>query len=120
KGSAFIDNAMIVGENQKIAAAIIVPDFDTLHFWAAKHKIHYTDNDDLVDNSLVIKRIQKEINKINADLADYEQIKKIKVIADIWSTQTGELSQTLKLKRNVLQKKYEAVCREFYGAKEEN
>ncbi|MDR0940686.1 MAG: long-chain fatty acid--CoA ligase [Bacteroidales bacterium] len=119
KGSAFIDNAMIVGENEKIAAAIIVPDFNTLHFWAAKHKIHYTDNADLVTNREVIKRVQKEINKINSLLADYEQIKKIKLIAEVWSTQTGELSQTLKLKRNVLRKKYDAVYNEFYGVKEE-
>ena len=118
KGSAFIDNAMIVGENEKIAAAIIVPDFNTLQFWAAKHKVHYTDNKDLVENKLMIKRVQKEINKVNADLADYEQIKKFKLVTEVWSTQTGELSQTLKLKRNVLRKKYDAVYNEFYGSKD--
>ncbi len=118
KGSAFIDNALIVGENEKIAAAIIVPDFNTLHFWTAKHKVHYTDHKDLVENKLVIKRLQEEINKINKNLADYEQIKKIKLVPEVWSTQTGELSQTLKLRRNVLRKKYDTVYCEFYGTKD--
>ena len=114
KESYFIEQAMVIGENEKIAAAILVPNFDTLHFWCAKHKIHYSSNEELCTNHDVIKRIQLEITKLNDTLAEHEQIRKFRLVADTWSPQTGELSQTLKLRRAALYKKYDALCREIY------
>ena len=114
KESFFIEQAMVIGENEKIAAAILVPNFDTLHFWCAKHKIHYSSNEELCTNAEVIKRIQREITKLNDTLAEHEQIRKFRLVADTWSPQTGELSQTLKLRRAALYKKYDALCREIY------
>lgn len=114
KESYFIEQAMVIGENEKIAAAIIVPNFDKLHFWCAKHKIHFQNDADIVANPEVHRRIQKEISRINDSLAEHEQIRKFRLVADQWTPQTGELSQTLKLKRAVLYKKYDAICREIY------
>lgn len=114
KESFFIEQAMVIGENEKIAAAIIVPNFDSLHFWCAKHKIHYTSNEELCTHPDVIKRIQREVSKLNDSLAEHEQIRKFRLVADTWSPQTGELSQTLKLRRAALYKKYDAICREIY------
>ena len=114
KESFFIEQAMVIGENEKIAAAILVPNFDTLHFWCAKHKIHYSSNEELCTNAEVIKRIQREITKLNDTLAEHEQIRKFRLVADTWTPQTGELSQTLKLRRAALYKKYDALCREIY------
>ena len=114
KESFFIEQAMVIGENEKIAAAIIVPNFDSLHFWCAKHKIHYNSNEELCTNQEVIKRIQREITKLNNTLAEHEQIRKFRLVADTWSPMTGELSQTLKLRRAALYKKYDALCREIY------
>lgn len=114
KESFFIEQAMVIGENEKIAAAILVPNFDSLHFWCAKHKIHYNSNEELCTNQEVIKRIQREITKLNDTLAEHEQIRKFRLVADTWSPLTGELSQTLKLRRAALYKKYDALCREIY------
>lgn len=114
KESYFIENAMVIGENEKIAAAIIVPNFNSLHFWCAKHKIHFETHEDLIANPQVIKRIQREVTNINDTLAEHEQVRKFKLVADVWSTQTGEFSQTLKLRRVFLKKKYDAICREIY------
>lgn len=114
KESYFIEQAMVIGENEKIAAAIIVPNFDSLHFWCAKHKIHYTTHEELCSNSDVIKRLQREVNNLNEHLAEHEQIRKFRLVADTWSPQTGELSQTLKLRRAALYKKYDTLCREIY------
>lgn len=114
KESYFIENAMVIGENEKIAAAIIVPNFNSLHFWCAKHKIHFETHEDLIANPEVIKRMQREITSINDTLAEHEQVRKFKLVADVWSTQTGEFSQTLKLRRVFLKKKYDAICREIY------
>jgi long-chain acyl-CoA synthetase len=115
KASGFIEQALVVGMNEKFAAAIISPAFDYLHFWAAKHKINYRDNEELIRNSLTIERIQKEVSIINKTLAPHEQIKKFRVVADEWAPATGELSQTLKVKRDVLMEKYQAELEEIFG-----
>ena len=115
KASGFIEQALVVGMNEKFAAAIISPAFDYLHFWAAKHKINYRDNDELVQNPLVIDRIQKEVAIINKSLAPHEQIKKIKVVVDEWTPSSGELSQTLKVRRDVLIGNYQAELEEIFG-----
>lgn len=115
KESDYIDSAMVIGENEKFAAAIILPDFNTLHFWCVKHNIHFKEHEDLIQNPEVIQRIQKEVDKINSRLAEHEHIKRFRLVADQWSAQTGEYGQTLKLRRAFLYKKYDKLCREIYN-----
>ncbi len=114
KESSYIENCMVVGENQKFASAIIIPDFSRLHFWAAKHSIHFTDNDELISNPEVLKKILKEIEMVNSLLAPHEQIKRPKIINAEWTPLNGMLSQTLKLKRHVINKKYANFINEIY------
>jgi len=115
KASTFINNVMVIGENEKFASAILVPDMNALHFWCAKHRVHFQNNKEMITLPAVVKRVQKEVDKINAQLSEHEQIKRFRLVADEWSPVTGELSQTLKLKRAVLYKKYDALCREIYN-----
>jgi len=115
KESTFINNVMVIGENEKFASAIIVPDMNALHFWCAKHRVHFHNNIEMILLPDVIKRVQKEVDKINAQLSEHEQIKRFRLVADEWSPMTGELSQTLKLKRAVIYRKYDALCREIYN-----
>jgi long-chain acyl-CoA synthetase len=115
KMSDFIEQAMVVGMNEKYAAALISPNFNCLHFWATKHKIHYHDNSVLIALPEVIKRVQKEIAGINITLAPQEQIKKFQIVVDEWSTATGELSPTLKIKRQVVLDKYPKELEKMYG-----
>jgi long-chain acyl-CoA synthetase len=119
KESPFIENIIVVGENEKFASAIISPNFNHLHFWASKHKIHFRDNTELISFSQVHTRIQRELDKINKTLAAHEQIKCFRLVIDEWSPATGELSATLKLKRSVLMKKYNTIVDEIYNHKEE-
>ncbi len=114
KESIFIEQAIVVGENEKFASAIISPNFNHLHFWAVKHKVHYSNNMELIQNSLVFERLGEEILKTNESLSPHEQIKKYRVVSDSWSPQTGELSPTLKLKRKVLYEKYKNLVCEIY------
>jgi long-chain acyl-CoA synthetase len=114
KSSAFIENLIIIGSEQKFASAIIVPNFNYLHFWASKHKVHYRDNQKLIENERVVARIQKEVDKINAGLAAHERIKRWRITKDEWSIPTGELSPTLKLKRSVIYQKYADVIKQIY------
>jgi long-chain acyl-CoA synthetase len=115
KESTFISNVMVIGENEKFASAIIVPNMNALHFWCAKHRVHFENNIEMIANQEVNKRIQREVDKINAQLSEHEQIKRFRLVVDEWSPATGELSLTLKLKRAVIYKKYNALCREIYN-----
>ncbi|NMC98468.1 MAG: long-chain fatty acid--CoA ligase, partial [Bacteroidales bacterium] len=114
KESIFIEQAIEVGENEKFASAIISPNFNHFHYWAVKHKVHYNNNKELINNSLVIDRINEEVLKTNESLSPHEQIKKIQLVAETWSPQTGELSPTLKLKRKVIYERYKHVICKIY------
>lgn len=106
KESSYIENCIVVGENQKFASALIIPDFNRLHFWAAKYNLHYSNNDELISLAEVQKKINSEIEKVNRKLAPFEHIKRAKLINDEWTPINGMLSQTLKLKRNNIKTKY--------------
>lgn len=114
KESIFIEQIMVVGENEKFASALISPNFNHLHFWASKHKIHYRDNQELVAKTSVIGRYQKEVDTINKKLGDHEKIKRFRLVCEEWSPQTGELSPTLKLRRAVIYEKYDELLRIIY------
>lgn len=115
KESIFIEQIMVVGVNEKFASALISPNFNHLHFWATKHKVHYRDNEDLIKNSMVLARYQKEVDKTNRTLGEHEKIKRFRLVCEEWSPQTGELSPTLKLKRAVIYKKYDHLLRMIYN-----
>ncbi len=115
KESPFIENLIVIGENQKFVSAIVAPNFNYLHFWASKYKVHYRDNIALISDERVLSRMQKEIDRINVTMAPHEQIKRYRIVHDEWGVLTGELSPTLKLKRNVLYKKYNDIIKQIFG-----
>lgn len=114
KQSNFIEQVMVIGENQKFTAALIVPDFNFLHNWCTIHSVSYRDNQELIENPIIIARIQKEIDKFNPELDHIAQIKTFRLVSDEWSPDTGILSPTLKLKRKIVMKKYENVVNDIY------
>ncbi len=114
KESMFIEQLMVIGENEKFASALISPDFNHLHYWATKHKLHYRDNEELVLIPDVIKRYQKEVNTINKKLSETERIKRFRLVCSEWTPNTGELSPTLKLKRKFLYEKYDHMVKEIF------
>jgi len=115
KESPFIDQLMVVGEGEKFAAAIISPDFEVLHKWAANNNVTYRDNIDLIENAKVLDRFQKEVDRINTTLGRHRQVKKFALTCKPWTTDTGELSPTLKLKRKQLKKTYKKKLDYLYG-----
>ncbi|MBR5665069.1 MAG: long-chain fatty acid--CoA ligase, partial [Bacteroidales bacterium] len=114
KESPFIENIMVIGENEKFASALVSPDFNRLQEWAKKNKIPFTTHADLVNNAQVKKMVMQEVDSINDKLAQHEQLKRIHLVPDEWSAASGELSQTMKLKRRVIMKKYEKEIKEIY------
>ena len=113
--SEYIDQAMVVGENEKSVAVIISPNFNTLHYWALKHHMHYRDNGVLLSMHETKEKYKQVIDTINRDFAAHEQIKNFRLVVDEWSSANGLLSPTLKLKRGILMEKYKGLIAEIYG-----
>jgi len=104
--SPFIENMIVLGENKKFAAALLSPDFVYLKSWCIKHKIEYVSNINAIEHPMVVKRFQEEVRHYNQLFGDYEQIKRYQIVPDEWTTATGFLSPTLKIKRNVIEAYY--------------
>jgi len=115
KESPLIEQILVVGEGEKFAAAIISPNFHYLHGWCFKNSVKFRDNTDLIRHPKVLARYQEEIDRINKTLGRHRQIKKFALTCREWSTETGELSPTLKLKRNQLKKVYKTKLDNLYG-----
>ena len=114
KESFFIEQAMVVGEKEKFASALISPNFPFLHNWCSLHDVKYRDNQDLIQNPKVITRFQREVSDINKQLGATEQIKRFRLVQEEWTPQTGELSPTLKLKRRFIFEKYNKILADIY------
>ena len=104
--SGFIEQIVVVGENQKFAAALIRPDFAFLKDWCKAHNIPYTTNEEMIQNEEVKKRFDKEVKKLNEGLGEVEKVKKYQLIADEWTIANGILTPTLKVKRKVVMERY--------------
>ncbi|NPA35317.1 MAG: long-chain fatty acid--CoA ligase [Chlorobi bacterium] len=115
KESNFIEQIMVIGESEKFASAIISPNFEFLHNWAHEHKIHFRDNEDLINDEQVKALYQKEVTRLNKQLGKHEEIKRFRLVCEPWTSAGGELSPTLKLRRRVLYKKYAHIIREIYS-----
>ncbi|MFA5712605.1 MAG: long-chain fatty acid--CoA ligase [Bacteroidales bacterium] len=114
KESSYIENCMVVGENEKFASALIIPDFNRLESWAKKEKIEFSNHQELIAEKGAIEKVNKEIEKINKGLAPHEQIKRARLIDDEWTPLNDMLSQTLKLKRHNVYKRYHNTINEIF------
>ena len=104
--SGFIEQIVVLGENQKFAAAIIRPDFAFLKDWCNKHQIPYTTNEEMIQNEEVKKRYDREVKKLNEGLGEVEKVKKYVLLADEWTIANGILTPTLKVKRRRVMERY--------------
>jgi long-chain acyl-CoA synthetase len=114
KQSRFIEQVMVVGESEKMPAAIIQPDFEFLRNWAKRHQIGPGSNEELVANKKIIARITEEIEEANENFAKWEKVKAFRLTPDLWSINEGHLTPTLKLKRKVVKEKYIKLYNEIY------
>lgn len=118
KQSRFIEQIMVVGEGEKMPAALIQPNFEFVREWAKRKHISLgNSNEQMVSNEEIIGRIQHEIDTCNANFGKWEQIKKFKLTADEWSIDGGHLTPTLKMKRKVIKAIYQDLYNSIYTKK---
>jgi len=115
KESFFIEQLMVIGENQKFASAIILPNLSYMKEWCASHGNEFASNEEMIADKKVQDQIQHEVNHFNRQLGQVERIKRFKLVADEWSPASGVMSPTMKLKRKVLAKKYEKLIEEIFA-----
>ena len=117
KESRMIEQAMVIGENQKFPAALVVPNFEVLKELAVKKGWIQESiaNQDMLHNTQVKTLIQSEISNINQNLGNWEQIKDFRLLPELFSIDGGELTPTLKLKRKVIMEKYQDQINDIYS-----
>ena len=114
KQSRFIEQIMVVGEGEKMPAALIQPDFEFLKEWASIHHIKVSDNASLISNEKVLNRYQQEIDEANEKFAKWEKVKQFRLTPDAWSMEGGHLTPTMKLKRKIIKEKYIDLYNDIY------
>jgi long-chain acyl-CoA synthetase len=114
KESPFIDNLMVVGENQKFAAALVVPDFNHLRSWCKIKSIDYSNDEEMVADQRIRARLMRVVDQYNKGFGATEQIKKVEFMPSEWTTASGELTPTLKLRRSVIAAKYSSQIERLF------
>jgi long-chain acyl-CoA synthetase len=116
KQSRFIEQILVVGEGEKMPAAIIQPNFKFLKEWAKRHDEPIPDNiEEFIENPKVKDRIQKEIEKGNENFGKWETIKRFELTPDVWGIDNGLLTPTMKPKRAEILAKYKHLYIKIYG-----
>jgi long-chain acyl-CoA synthetase len=116
KESSFIEQVMVIGENEKYPSALIVPAFSYLKEWCSLHNIKYTTNEEMIKNEDVKKRIFQEVEKLNEELAQYEKIKRPELLAREWSIEKNEMTPKLSLKRKIIMATNKELIEKIYSA----
>ena len=116
KQSLFIEQIMIVGEGEKMPGALIQPNFEHVKFWFKENNIQCKDDlRSICDNIKIIQKIESEIRLHDEKFGNWEQVKKFKLIDEIWSIDGGQLAPNLKVKRKFVKEKYSALIKEIYN-----
>jgi long-chain acyl-CoA synthetase len=118
KECPLIDQLMVIGENQKFPAALIVPNFEAVRAWCQENNITYSTDEAISKNAELVAEIGKYVKEFNKGFGDWEKIKVFKLMPATWSIDGGEMTPTLKLKRKAIMSKYEKVVEEIYAAGE--
>ena len=115
KQSRFIEQIMVIGDGQKMPAAFIQPNFSFIKEWERLHGIKVGEtNKEIISNPKVINRFQEEIDCINEKFGSWEKIKRFELTPDIWTTEGGHLTPTMKLKRKIIKDMYQDLYNKIY------
>jgi len=115
--SSYVSNVMVVGDKRKYIIALVVPEFEKLEEYASFHNIHYENNSELVKNEKVLNFMKSEVDRFTQNLSSYEKIKKIILLSRDFEIAKGEMTPSLKVKRNFVEQEYkeliDSVCEDF-------
>jgi len=115
KQSRFIEQIMVIGEGEKMPAALIQPNFEFVKEWIERKNHTIGDSfEDIANSEIIQKRIQREVDACNKKFGKWEQIKRFEITPHIWSIDDGHLTPTMKMKRDVIKNKYLTLIEKIY------
>jgi long-chain acyl-CoA synthetase len=112
--SKYIDQALVIGDKRKYCAAFIVPSMENLKKYATDQSIPSADEKKLVEDSRIKQLIRGEIENLSINLASYETIKEFTLLSEPFTIESGDLTPTLKIKRNVVEQRYQHLIEKMY------
>ncbi|MBD1565310.1 AMP-dependent synthetase/ligase [Vibrio sp. S12_S33] len=113
----FIEQIAVIADTRKFVSALIVPCYDSLEEYAKELNIKYHDRLELIKNNQVVEMLEKRVNDLQKELAKFEQVKKFKLLPKAFSMDKGELTPTQKLRRKVINDRYQNEIEEMYKEK---
>jgi long-chain acyl-CoA synthetase len=114
KTNPYIVNVMVLGDRRKFISALIVPEFEKLETFAKENSIDHTGREDLLQNARIKKMMEEQIESSTRNLAQYEKIKKFALLDRDFTIDEGELTPTLKVKRNIVERRYAELIDSLY------
>lgn len=112
--STLIAQVMIIGENQRFPAALIVPAFEELEKWCKVKGIEFGSKQSIINNPQVIEKYQREIDRLNEGFGQWEKVKKFALLQKEWTIDGGELTPKLSLKRKAILARHQAEVEDIY------
>ncbi|TES86345.1 MAG: long-chain fatty acid--CoA ligase [Candidatus Aminicenantes bacterium] len=110
----YISNALVIGDRRKFISALVVPDFEKLEEYAKQNNISFEDHCDLVKKEEIVRFIQEQVDRSAPNLASYEKVKKIALLDKEFEIEKGEITPTLKVKRNIVEEKHKGIIDAMY------
>jgi len=114
KGSQYVNQVVLVGNEKKFAAALIVPNFEPLEVYAKQHNLNLKSPADFCKNEKIVSLLEQEVAALTESLSNYEKVKRIALLEKELTVEGGELTPTLKIKRRVIDEKFRYIIEEFY------
>ena len=114
QASPFIASAVVVGSSRKFISALVVPDFEKLEPYARAHGIAFADRTDLCRRPEIAAFLLDEVSRMTPGLASYERVKKIAVLDRDFGIELGEVTPTLKVRRNIVEQQYAGIIESLY------
>jgi len=110
----YVAEAIVVGDRHKFPSVVIAPNFSMLELWARERALAFASREDLVANEEVKELFDAVVAEINRDLAQFEKLKRVLLVADEFSIADGSLTPTMKLKRRVVEERYRQRIQQLY------
>ncbi len=114
KNNPLVAQAALVGDKHKFISVLLAPNFAALEEWARQHSVAYRSRAELVADSRVLALYAEIVREVNAGLANFESLKRFRIVPDEWTQDTGELTPSMKLKRRILTQRYAAQIASLY------
>ncbi|MDX1774580.1 AMP-dependent synthetase/ligase [Oceanihabitans sediminis] len=114
KQSRFIEQIMVIGEGEKMPAALIQVNYEFVEEWAKRRKLTFKSKEEIASSEILRERIQEEINEANEKFGHWEQIKKFEITPNAWTIEDGHLTPTMKMKRKIIKEIYKDLIEKIY------